>query len=103
VAGLPVVVTEVGISTDDDAERIGFIDAVVAGVSSCLGDGVDVRGLFYWTLIDNFEWALGYTQPFGLVACDRATFARRPKGSASHFGRIAASARRSPTHLDRAR
>jgi beta-glucosidase len=97
VTGLPVVVTEMGISTDDDADRIAFIDAVVSGVSSCLGDGLDVRGLYYWTLLDNFEWSLGYSQPFGLAACDRDTFVRRPKPSASHWGRIAAAARRSPT------
>ena len=95
VTGLPVVVTEMGISTDDDQERIGFIDEVVAGVSSCLSDGLDVRGLYYWTLLDNFEWSLGYSQPFGLVACDRETFVRRPKPSATHWGRIAAAARRS--------
>jgi beta-glucosidase len=97
VTGLPVVVTEMGISTDDDAERIAFIDAVVSGVSSCLSDGLDVRGLYYWTLLDNFEWSLGYSQPFGLVACDRDTFVRRPKPSATHWGQIAAAARRSPT------
>jgi len=97
VTGLPVVVTEMGISTDDDAERVAFIDEVVAGVTSCLSDGLDVRGLYYWTLLDNFEWSLGYSQPFGLIACDRGTFLRRPKPSASHWGRIAAAARGSST------
>jgi beta-glucosidase len=91
VSGLPVVVTETGISADDDAERVGFIDAVTAGVANCVADGIDVRGLYYWTLLDNFEWALGYSQPFGLVACDRTSFERRPKPSAAHFGRIAAT------------
>jgi beta-glucosidase len=87
--GVPIVVTETGISTDDDLERIEFIDAVVRGVASCLADGLDIRGLFHWSLLDNFEWAYGYSQHFGLVACDRATFQRMPKGSAAHFGSIA--------------
>ncbi len=94
VSGLPIVVTEAGLSTDDDAERVAYIDASLAGVSSCLADGLDVRGFFYWTLLDNFEWSLGYSQPFGLVAVDRRTFERRPKPSASHLGAIAAAAAR---------
>jgi beta-glucosidase len=97
VTGLPIVVTEMGLSTDDDRERVAFIDAVVAGASSCLADGLDVRGLFYWTLLDNFEWSLGYTQPFGLVACDRRSFQRAPKPSAAHWGSIAVAARQAPS------
>jgi beta-glucosidase len=93
VAGLPVVVTEMGLSTDDDAERVAFLDEVLSGVSSCLADGLDVRGVFYWTLLDNFEWSLGYGQPFGLVACDRRSFQRTPKPSARHWGARAVAAR----------
>jgi beta-glucosidase len=93
VTGLPIVVTESGISTDDDTERVAYIDATIGGVASCLADGIDVRGFFYWTLLDNFEWSLGYSQPFGLVACDRVTFERTPKPSAAHFGAIARSRR----------
>jgi len=89
IAGLPIVVTETGISTDDDDERIAFIDEVTAGVAACVADGIDVRGLFHWTLLDNFEWALGYSQHFGLVAVDRTTFERTPKPSAAHFGEVA--------------
>lgn len=102
VAGLPVVVTETGISTDDDRERVEFIDAVASGVASCVADGIDVRGLYYWTLLDNFEWVLGYSQPFGLAACDRTTFERRPKPSAAYFGGIAATGRSFHTGADRA-
>jgi beta-glucosidase len=95
VSGIPVVVTEMGISTDDDAERVEFIDAAFAGVRACLLDGLDVRGLFYWTLLDNFEWSSGYAQPFGLVGCDRSTFERRPKPSAVHLGELVATWRTS--------
>jgi beta-glucosidase len=90
VSGLPVIVTESGISADDDAERVEFLDAVFAGVKSCLHDGIDVRGFFHWTLCDNFEWVSGYTQRFGLIDCDRRTFERTPKGSARHLGELVA-------------
>jgi beta-glucosidase len=50
-----------------------------------LGNGVDVRGYFQWSLLDNFEWALGYRPKFGIVAVDRSTFARTLKPSAHWF------------------
>jgi beta-glucosidase len=91
VSGLPVVVTETGISTDDDAERIEFLDEVFAGVRSCLLDGIDVRGIFHWTLLDNFEWTSGFAQRFGVIDCDRSTFERSPKPSAIHLGELVAA------------
>ncbi|HVC68847.1 MAG TPA: family 1 glycosylhydrolase [Acidimicrobiales bacterium] len=87
--GLPVVVTENGIGTDDDAERILYVSEALRGVRRCLDDGIDVRGYFVWSLLDNFEWALGYGPKFGLVAVDRTTFERRPKPSAIWFGEVA--------------
>ena len=60
-------------------------------VLACLAEGVDLRGYFYWTFIDNFEWAFGYRPKFGLVAFDRATFARMPRPSALWFGEVARS------------
>ena len=55
----------------------------------CLRDGIDVRGYFYWSLLDNFEWNSGYRPTFGLIAVDRATQARSIKPSAQWLGNIA--------------
>jgi beta-glucosidase len=87
--GVPIVVTENGIATEDDAERIEFVERALGGVLRCVADGIDVRGYIYWSLLDNFEWFLGYRPIFGLVAVDRATQARRPKPSARWLGAVA--------------
>ena len=87
--GLPVYVTENGIGTGDDPSRIEYVTRALTGVRRCLDDGIDVRGYFYWSLLDNFEWVLGYGPTFGIVTVDRATFERRPKPSAAWYGGIA--------------
>ena len=87
--GTPVIVTENGIGTSDDTERIAYVTRALAGVRRCLDDGIDVLGYFCWSLLDNFEWVLGYEPTFGLVAVDRTTFERRPKPSAPWFGAVA--------------
>jgi beta-glucosidase len=86
---VPILVTENGIGTGDDAERIVYVERALRGVLACLADGVDVRGYVYWSLLDNFEWIFGYRPTFGLVAVDRETQARRPKPSAAWLGEIA--------------
>src|SRR2546428_79135 len=87
--GVPILVTENGIGTEGDAERIEFIGRALGGVLACLADGIAVRGYVYWSLLDNFEWVLGYRPTFGLVAVDRATQDRRPKPSARWLGAVA--------------
>jgi beta-glucosidase len=87
--GIPVVVTENGIGTDDDAERIIYIAEALRGLKRCVDDGVDVRGYFVWSLLDNFEWAVGYAPKFGLHSVDRTTFERRAKPSAHWYGQVA--------------
>jgi beta-glucosidase len=87
--GVPVLVTENGIGTADDAERIEYVERALRGVLACLAAGIDVRGYVYWSLMDNFEWVLGYGPTFGLVAVDRATFVRAEKPSLRWLGRIA--------------
>jgi len=89
VTGLPAYVTENGIGTADDPSRIEYVSRALAGVRACLDEGLDVRGYFYWSLLDNFEWVLGYMPTFGLVACDRETFERTPKPSAAWFSEVA--------------
>jgi beta-glucosidase len=84
-----VYVTENGIGIDDDTLRIDYVTRALAGVRGCLDDGIDVRGYFYWSLLDNFEWVLGYGPTFGLVAVDRESFVRSPKPSAAWFGGVA--------------
>jgi beta-glucosidase len=87
--GIPVIVTENGIATDDDTQRIRYMADALRGVRRCLDEGIDVRGYFVWSLMDNFEWAHGYRPKFGLCAVDRDTFERRPKPSARWFGAVA--------------
>jgi len=86
---VPIIVTENGIGTDDDSQRVAYVRAALEGVLACIGDGIDVRGYTYWSLLDNFEWAYGYGPRFGIVDCDRATFERTPKESARWLGRVA--------------
>jgi beta-glucosidase len=86
---VPLLVTENGIGTADDGQRLEYVHQALAGVQRALADGVDVLGYTYWSLLDNFEWSLGYGPRFGLVSVDRTTFARTPKPSAQWLGEVA--------------
>ncbi|NUR60768.1 MAG: beta-glucosidase [Catenulispora sp.] len=85
----PVYITENGTSVDDkvvagrvaDSERIAFLDGHIRALAQAMAAGVDVRGYLTWTLMDNFEWAEGFTQRFGLVYVDHRTQTRTPKDS----------------------
>lgn len=79
-------VTENGIATGDDAQRVDFIDRALAGVQACINDGLPVVGYAYWSLLDNFEWQKGFAMTFGLIAVDRSTMRRQPKSSLAHLG-----------------
>jgi beta-glucosidase len=87
--GKPVYVTENGIATEDDTRRVAYIKVALAGVKSCLADGIPVGGYIHWSLMDNFEWVFGYRPKFGLLTVDRATQVRTPKPSAVMLGAIA--------------
>jgi beta-glucosidase len=79
----PVVITENGCSYQgvDDQDRIAYLDGHVRALHQAVEAGVDVRGYFVWSLMDNFEWAEGYARRFGLVHVDFETLARTPKAS----------------------
>ncbi len=76
-----IYVTENGIGTADDSRRMAFIETATDGVARCIADGLPIKGYFYWTLMDNFEWQKGYSMTFGLIAVDRSTQKRSPKES----------------------
>jgi len=84
----PIIITENGISTLDDNQRISYIIRHLEAIHRAMSDGVDIRGYLYWSFMDNFEWAEGYTQPFGLVNINYRTFERIPKSSAQVFAEI---------------
>ncbi|MCL7426963.1 GH1 family beta-glucosidase [Streptomyces sp. YS415] len=79
----PVVITENGCSYEglDDRDRITYLDGHIRALHRATEAGVDVRGYFVWSLLDNFEWAEGYARRFGLVHVDRDTLQRTPKAS----------------------
>lgn len=86
---LPLIVTENGMANDDritggevnDPARIAYIDAHLEQVARAIRDGAPVQGYILWSLLDNYEWALGYEKRFGLVHVDFETMKRTPKSS----------------------
>jgi beta-glucosidase len=85
VGEVPLIVTENGIATADDARRIAFTAEALDSLEAALDDGVDVRGYLHWSLLDNYEWG-SYGPTFGLVAVDRDTFQRTPRPSLAWLG-----------------
>jgi beta-glucosidase len=97
----PVFITENGAAYADrvidgrveDPERIAYVDSHLRAVAEAMDAGVDVRGYFVWSLLDNFEWAFGYTKRFGVVYVDYETQQRIPKASAEWYADVAATRR----------
>ena len=96
-AGVELYITENGAAYDDevapdgsvpDAERTLFVRAHLGAILDAIDADVPVRGYFYWSLLDNFEWAWGYAKRFGLVRVDYDTQKRTPKDSAIDYRRI---------------
>jgi beta-glucosidase len=94
--GLPIIVTENGAAYDDrlengtvqDTDRIAYLDGHLHALRRALEAGVDVRGYFVWSLLDNFEWAEGYSKRFGVIYIDYETLERIPKASARWYARV---------------
>ena len=90
----PIYITENGRASNDlvspegqieDPERIRYVQEHLGAVAQAIAGGVDVRGYYYWSLLDNFEWAEGYAKRFGLVYIDYPTQRRTPKASYAWF------------------
>jgi len=90
----PIYITENGRACEDvvtsqgqvdDLDRVRYLDGHLRALSDAIDAGVDVRGYYCWSLMDNFEWAEGYSKRFGLVYVDYATQKRTPKASFSWF------------------
>ncbi len=85
----PIYITENGCAINDgpvdgvvtDQRRIDYLDGYLRSLQEAIADGIDVRGYFQWSLLDNFEWSVGYSQRFGLVHVDFETQQRTPKAS----------------------
>jgi beta-glucosidase len=88
-SGRPMYVTENGIADAADAKRPAFLTRHLQEVARAASAGVDVRGYFHWSLLDNFEWAEGYWPRFGLVEVDYATQERRVRPSGRLYAQIA--------------
>ena len=94
--GLPIYITENGISDKDmtnDFRRKRWISHYQKAVSLALEDGIDIRGYYYWTLVDNFEWDTGWSNKFGLYSFDRDSQVRTLKEGASVYASIIKKAR----------
>lgn len=100
----PIYITENGIAVADqlvdgavsDAQRIDYVKRHLDALANAMQKGVDVRGYFYWSLMDNYEWNSGYAKRFGLIHVDYATQQRTLKRSA-HWYRDFIAARNTPT------
>lgn len=98
----PVFITENGLANRDvlvdgkvdDQPRIEYMRTHLSALKAAIDAGVDVRGFFYWSLMDNFEWSSGYAKRFGLVHVDYQTQVRTPKESAHWYRRFIEQQRR---------
>lgn len=81
-----IYITENGVASEDDQRRVEFIQRAIYGVKHCIQDGIPIKGYFYWSFMDNYEWQQAYEPKFGLVAVDRKTQKRIPKPSLTFLG-----------------
>lgn len=91
--GVPVVVTENGIATDDETLRLDYLRDHLACLGEAMAEGIPVKGYFYWSLIDNFEWAEGTRPHFGLCAVDYRTQCRTPRPVARYYAEVCRTGR----------
>jgi beta-glucosidase len=89
----PIIITENGVSTSDDSQRIKSLHDYLQIIHHRIAQGIDIRGYYHWSTWDNFEWNLGPSQRFGLYACDPLTKERIKRPSADVFSALAYSKR----------
>ncbi len=99
--GIPIYITETGAAFQDpvplegeeihDPERVEFFRSHIRAAMAAYDQGVDLRGIFVWSLLDNFEWNSGYTMPFGIVHVDFETQRRTVKSSGRFLAEVARS------------
>jgi beta-glucosidase len=96
----PVYITENGAAFDDrpsstgqvdDPQRVAYLQEHLSAARQAIAEGVDLRGYYVWSLLDNFEWQFGYARQFGIVYVDRQTQQRIPKTSAQFYADVANS------------
>ena len=85
----PIYITENGLGTSDDEWRQKYLIHHLMRVHQAIQEGIDIRGFFEWSLMDNFEWAEGYSSHFGLYEVNYATQQRIKRDSADLYGMIA--------------
>ncbi|MGK2848682.1 MAG: glycoside hydrolase family 1 protein [Minisyncoccota bacterium] len=95
----PIYITENGLADANDTLRQLFIPKALASVHQAINDGVDVRGYFYWSLLDNFEWDKGYWLRFGLVHVNYSTQKRTIRKSARYYAKVCQTNTLSPTEI----
>ena len=84
----PIYITENGLADAKDEKREKFIESHLEGVHKAISEGVDVKGYFHWSLLDNFEWDKGFEPRFGLVEIDYKTLKRIPRPSSVKYAEI---------------
>jgi beta-glucosidase len=87
-SGAPVLITENGLATTDEALRLAFLRDHLRALAAAVAEGIPVAGYLYWSLMDNFEWSSGTAPRFGLAATDFATQERTPRPAARYFAEI---------------
>jgi len=91
--GVPIIITENGLADAKDDRRADFIDKYLFAVSKAIEDGYDVRGYYHWSLLDNFEWNLGYGERFGLYHVNFETQERTLKNGTKKYIEIITEAK----------
>ena len=84
----PIYVTESGLADATDKYRAKYIEDSLKSIAEAIADGVDCRGYFHWSLLDNFEWHEGFWPKFGLIEVDRTTMKRTIRPSAQHYAKL---------------